>query len=66
MQQILTSSNMGTSLTSFTYNNYLENTKAKSAVCKNIVKQFVFVALLYLNYVITFFQKKVINFHLKG
>ena len=32
------SSNMGSSLTSFTYNNYLENTKAKSAVCKNVVK----------------------------
>ena len=38
MWQILTSFNMGPSLTFFTYNNYLENTKAKSAVCKNVVK----------------------------
>ena len=38
MWQILTSSNMGLSLTSFTYNKYLENTKAKLAICKNVVK----------------------------
>ena len=38
MWQILTSSNMGLSLTFFTYNNHLENTKTKLAVCKNVVK----------------------------